>query len=294
MNTSIFAKLALLLAIPVFFASCGSHKSNQQLPEPQVDSLYASLLKADSLTKSGLSETISSKMKFSVAVGDQQLSLTGNLRIKRDDLIRLQLMAFGFVEAARIEFTKDYVLIIDRINKQYLMAPYYYIEFLRKSEINYYTLQALFYNELFAPGEQNMYSDEVKAKFKTEELGDGESVITYENGDGNTIKSRMFYSWLVNSQSGRVKMANILYRDDENGNYSLNWDYRGYKPMGSKIFPSDMVMTLTLPKKEILLGLKLNYITTEGDWYDQEKRTRVSDKYREVEFDEILNRFMAL
>ncbi len=294
MKTSVFVKMALLLAIPVLVASCGSHKSNQQLTVPEVDSLYATLLTADSLTKSDIPETISSKMKFSVAVGDQQLSLTGNLRIKRNDIIRLQLMAFGFVEAARIEFTKDYVLIIDRINKQYLMAPYYYIEFLRKSEINYYTLQSLFYNELFAPGEQDMYSQEVKSKFKTEDLGDGESVITYENGDGNLVKSRMFYSWLVNSQSGRVKMANILYRDDTEGNYSLNWDYRGYKPLGGKVFPSDMVMTLTLPKKEIVLGLKLNYLTTEGEWHDQEPRTRVSDKYREVLFDEILSRFMAL
>jgi thiol:disulfide interchange protein DsbD len=31
--------------------------------------------------------------------------------MKRDDVIQLQLMAFGFVEAGRIEFTKDYVLI---------------------------------------------------------------------------------------------------------------------------------------------------------------------------------------
>ena len=66
---------------------------------------------------------LTSKLRFSVEVGARQMSLTGNLKMKRDDVIRLQLMAFGFVEAGRLEFTKDYVLIVDRINKQYLKVP---------------------------------------------------------------------------------------------------------------------------------------------------------------------------
>ena len=45
---------------------------------------------------------ITSKLRFSVEVGPQKLSLTGNLRMKRDDVIRIQLMAFGFVEAGRL------------------------------------------------------------------------------------------------------------------------------------------------------------------------------------------------
>ena len=101
----------------------------------------------------------------------------------------------------------------------------------------------------------------------------------------------MFYSWLVNEQTGRIKMANIMYRDPLNGNTQLNWDYRGFKNLGPKVFPSDMGITLTTPKKEVKLGVKLNYLNNDDDW---ELRTRVSDKYREVEIDEILRRFMAL
>ena len=52
-----------------------------------------------------------------------------------------------------------------------------------------------------------------------------------------------------------------------------------------------MLVTLTMPEKEVKLGVKLNYLTNDSDW---EPRTRVSDKYREVTFDEILKRFMAL
>ena len=95
---------------------------------------------------------ITSKVKLAIEVGNQQMTLTGNLRMKRDDVIRLQLMAFGFVEAGRLEFTKEYVLIMDRINKQYLKVPYGQLDFLRNSDIDFYVLQALFWNELFQPG----------------------------------------------------------------------------------------------------------------------------------------------
>ena len=286
-------KMALLLAIPLIMASCRSHQVVQSSGNLTIDSTYAELyLKSDSLAiKSNSALCICSKLKFTVAVGDQNLSLTGNLRMRRNEVIRLQLMAFGFVEAARIEFTPEYVLFIDRINKQYLMAPYHYIDFLRNSDINFYTLQSLFWNELFAPGGQDITDEKVKARFTTEDAGEGETIIHYQEEQAEGLKNRMFYSWLVNSETGRVRMANILYRDDDKGPSSLNWDYREFKSLGTKLFPSNMQITLALPKKEVQLGIKLNYLNNDEDW---EIHTRVSDKYREVDFDAILSRFLAL
>ena len=127
--------------------------------------------------------------------------------------------------------------------------------------------------------------------FTSQSLGDGDAVINFEDGDGEKVRSKMFYSWLVTEMTGRIKMANIMYRDPINGNTQLNWDYREFKNLGSKLFPSDMAVTLTTPKKEVKLGIRLNYLNNDDDW---ELRTRVSDKYREVDVDEILRRFMAL
>ena len=55
--------------------------------------------------------------------------------------------------------------------------------------------------------------------------------------------------------------------------------------------PSDMAVTLTTPKKEVKLGIRLNSLNNDDDW---DLRTRVSSKYREVEVDEILHRIMSL
>ena len=61
--------------------------------------------------------------------------------------------------------------------------------------------------------------------------------------------------------------------------------------MGNAMFPSNMEVTLTMPEKEVKLGIRLNYLGNESDW---NTRTKVSDKYREVTVDQILRRFMAL
>ena len=289
MKFSSVLKIAVL-AVPLMMASCRSHKKVVTDTPVAISPEQAELLdRVDSHTQRNMT-FVGSKLKFTVNVGNKEISLSGNLRMKRNDVIRLQLMALGLVEAARLEFTQDYVLIMDRINKQFLKAPYHDVEFLRNSGINFNTLQALFWNELFQPGKADL-SKEDRKLFTLKSLGDGEAVINFEDGDGEKVRSKMFYSWLVNELTGRIKTTNIMYRDAANGNTQLNWDYREFKDLGSKLFPSDMNVTLTTPKKEVKLGIRLNSLNNDDDW---DLRTRVSSKYREVEVEEILHRIMSL
>ena len=231
------------------------------------------------------SKFLTSKVKFSVEVGPQKLTLTGNLKMKRDDVIRLQLMAFGFVEAGRIEMTKDYVLIMDRINKQYLKAPWMSVDFLRNSGLNFNTIQALFWNELFRPNQTAVQKQTIDSIGHYDILESGDDmIISLEEG-------KMDYSWLASRRDALIKMANILYKDRFNGNTQLNWDYDEFKLLNKTPFPHKSAVTLTTPEKEVKLGMTLNYIGAETEW---ETRTEVSNKYREVTVDEILRRFMAL
>ena len=283
MKTTNFLKIAIM-ALPLMLASCGSKKKVVEEQKTAVVNTEQSVFLDKVTNNAQTTKFITSKVKFSVEVGNQDIALTGNLKMKRDDVIRLQLMAFGFVEAARIEFTKDYVLIMDRINKQYLKAPYRQIDFLRNSGLNFYTLQALFWNELFQPNHITLTAEDLKKYTTNTESED--AIISFEDG-------KLDYSWLASQRTGIIKMANILYKDRFNGNTQLNWDYTNFEKMEdtNKQFPNDMNVVLTTPKKEVKLGIKLNYIGHDTDW---ETRTEVSNKYREVNIDDILNRFMAL
>ena len=275
-----------VLALPLVLASCGSHKKTIKGPVNMTPDVRERVNFISSVQDNAqTAKFITSKVKFSVEVGPQKLTLTGNLKMKRDDVIRLQLMAFGFVEAGRIELTPDYVLIMDRINKQYLKAPYVQVDFMRNNGLNFNTMQALFWNELFMPNlarTEKMSADSL-ASFSTLESGD-DMIISLEEG-------KMDYSWLANKQTALIQMANILYKDRFNGNTQLNWDYDQFEKLNKAVYPKKHAITLTTPEKEVKLGMTLNYIGAETEW---EPRTEISNKYREVTVDEILRRFMAL
>ncbi len=287
MKTTSILKIAVL-ALPLVFTACKSKK----VAEPTVMT-EEMINKANfiSSVKDNAQSTkfLTSKVKFSVEVGPQKITLTGNLKMKRDDVIRLQLMAFGFVEAGRIEMTKDYVLIMDRINKQYLKAPWMSVDFLRNSGMNFQTIQALFWNELFRPNQT--------ALVKTNDKQIIDSIGNYnliESGDDMIIsleEGKMDYSWLASRKDAILRMANILYKDRFNGNTQLNWDYDQFKVLNKRAFPHKSAITLTTPEKEVKLGMTLNYIGQDTEW---EPRTEISNKYREVSVDEILRRFMSL
>ena len=287
MKTTSILKIAVL-ALPLVFTACKSKK----VAEPTVMT-EEMINKANfiSSVKDNAQSTkfLTSKVKFSVEVGPQKITLTGNLKMKRDDVIRLQLTAFGFVEAGRIEMTKDYVLIMDRINKQYLKAPWMSVDFLRNSGMNFQTIQALFWNELFRPNQT--------ALVKTNDKQIIDSIGNYnliESGDDMIIsleEGKMDYSWLASRKDAILRMANILYKDRFNGNTQLNWDYDQFKVLNKRAFPHKSAITLTTPEKEVKLGMTLNYIGQDTEW---EPRTEISNKYREVSVDEILRRFMSL
>ena len=172
--------------------------------------------------------------------------------------------------------------MVDRINKQYLKVPYNYIDFLRNSGINFYTLQALFWNELFVPGEKSVEAKHLD-KYSTSIIDD-QLVLAME-------REPMSYKWLTDKDASRIKMANILFTDKYRGNSQLNWDYENFENSNGVIFPMKQIIRLLLPKTTAEITLSLSYLGKDDDW---ETRTTLSDKYRAVKVDDLLRRLLSL
>ncbi len=287
MNSPRLLKTALMAMPLVITLACSSQRGleKDKKQDNQTVNQTPAVSKEDILTRVSANQQqarfLTSKIKFSVEMGNHNMTLTGNLRMKRDDVIRLQLMAFGFVEAGRLEFTKDYVLIMDRINKQYLKVPYSHLDFLRNNGIDFNVMQSLFWNEIFQPGKKSGKLS--AANFNT--AMEGEDVVISMEAD------QLSYRWLASAANAQVKMANIMLKNKFRGNYVLNWDYQDFKQANRKLFPMTHKILFSTPEKEIHLGMTLNYVGADEDW---ETRTQVSSKYRQVQVDEILRRFMSL
>lgn len=274
------------MALPLVLTSCKSHrqavKEGTGTAAVKVDTLQKQAFLQKVNDNAQYARFITSKVRFTVEVGARQMTLTGNLKMKRDDVIRLQLMAFGFVEAGRLEFTKEYVLVMDRINKLFFKVPYAQVDFLRNCNIDFNVIQGLFWNELFQPRVSRPTDQQLKNY--SMKAGSDDTIIAMEDG-------KLSYRWLADNSTARVKMANVMYLDKFRGNYQLNWDYDDFQANNRKFYPMNHKISFQTPGQEIKFEMLLNYMGAEEDW---ETRTEVSSKYRQVTIEEILQRFMSL
>lgn len=226
------------------------------------------------------SQYVTAKLKFSATMAGQSVSVGGSLKMKRDDVIRIQLVAFGIMEAGRLEFTKDYVLIMDRINKQYVKASYDDIDFLRTNNVNFHTLQALFWNELFQPGKEQPSLD----KFAATPQEEGDVLITLSSG-------RLDYQWEADRETGKINSTTISHDNQGTTDGEMNWKYRSFKKLGQKQFPTDQQVRIKADGKTLQAGFQLSSLEHDSSW---EKRTTVSNKYKKVSAETIFRRLLSL
>ena len=89
-------------------------------------------------------KNIVGSMSFSLQAGDKDVTVPGSLHMRKDEVIRIQLfIPLLGTEVGRLEFTPDYVLVIDRLHKEYIKAGYSEVDFLQQQGITFYSLQAL-------------------------------------------------------------------------------------------------------------------------------------------------------
>lgn len=226
---------------------------------------------------------VTSKIKLNLQMGDKAVSLGGKLYMKRDDVIRLQLTALGLFEAGRVEFTKDYVLVVDRLNKQYIKVDYGQVDFLHKSGLSFYALQALFWNELFVPGKTGHVTSDDVERFDISVAPGGGIDLKMTNGG-------IRYDWTASDANGQISRFVGAYVDSRTGNVSVDWAYNTFKPLDAKPFPTQNNIKITTPKKNVSVNLQLNNISNDGDW---ETRTSVAKGYKQVSFEEIVKKLSA-
>ena len=91
--------------------------------------------------------SVTAKLRLDLSSGERSLSVGGMLRMKRNDVIQLSLVTFGILEVARIEMTPDYFMIVNKMERQYVKAAYSDVPFLKRSNIDFRTIQSYFWNE---------------------------------------------------------------------------------------------------------------------------------------------------
>lgn len=277
MKKFIYSLLVFVCALSL--ASCGTSK--RAVKETKVVETFNS---AQILQQAKYNlidqEFITAKMKFTLRSQGQNLSVGGSIKMKKDDVIQLSLVAFGFVEAARIELTRDEVLVVDRINRRYIRAPYSQLSFLREAELDFFGLQSLFRNELFAPGKHSMVGNE--GQFTGSRSTDGNAIFAYQN---NKLK----FQFLVEMASALVQQVKVgAAKGHEDTVFS--WDYSNFQNFNGRQFPIRHKIVLT-GEKGFEADMTLSNLGNDSKW---ETRTNVKGNYTRLDAETMITRLLQM
>lgn len=287
---------AVLAVLSLAVVSCGTKRAaldSTTSATKQTKSVGDAMAdKADFMRKVKANEvdaqSITAKIKFTLRDGVKDMSVGGSLRMKKDEVIRIQLTPFGLMEVGRIEFTKDYVLLMDRMNKEYIKAGYADVGFLQKNGLDFYALQALFWNKLFMPGKAEVTDKALDSFGVTTDNPAGNNTISLKYGD-------LDYQWSADRTTGQIKSVDVTYGNSRPDATSVTCTYGSFEKLGTKKFPTDITLMLrsnALKKgTNISVNLSAGKLDTDSDW---ETFTSVSGKYRQVDVEDVIKRLLKL
>ena len=291
--------IGIIVAATLVFASCGTNKTIVKQPTtvkqttaPTQSSVQKQKLQfVQKVSDQSLyQKNLVSDLSFTLNTGSRNISVPGILHMRKDEVIRIQLLIpLIRSEVGRIEFTKDYVLFIDRMHKQYVKARYNDVSFLKDNGINFYSLQALFWNQLFIPGQQRV--GESQLSMFSVDL----AAVQANNVSVTLLDGKMAYKWLAESASGLINMAEAKYTSANHGVSTLKWNYGNFQNFGAKKFPVYHEVTIqtqaTKQQRTIKAVFELNGLSDNADW---ESFTTPSNRYQKVGVDEILEKLTKL
>lgn len=230
-------------------------------------------------------QNISSKIDLGIRGMGKDVTLDGKLQMRRGKVIRLTIVPFGLMEVARLEFTPTYVLLIDRIHKEYVKASYNEVAFLKTEGLTFYTLQSLFWNELFQPGKAKL-SDSDLALYTTTDNANGGKTVGYR-------QDKMSFTWATDSKAF-IKATDIAYGAGTKYASNVKVTYDDFTPVGVKSFPKKENITFNtkaFSTGTMSLNISMGNISTDSNW---DATTNVSGSYKQISAEEFFTRLSKL
>jgi len=275
-----FCYLLFLAGMIVVFSGCKTTRSSTSVAlskmgkEERIESIQYQAIPFN---------TLSSSLRFSIKPGKDKNTTTVNalLRIIKDKVIQLSLrIPFLGSEAARITFTPEQVIIIDRLNKRYLSESISDFQQTTSFEFDFYSLQALFTNQLFIAGKSSVSSND----YPTFNWSENEYLVKL-----NSMDSQGIHYDFTSDFSNRI-IQTEMYKDKDKAN--LNWLYKDFgATSNNRLFPMKMTMELTLPDDLITLNLNFNNVDIDTDF---DLDTSIPDRYQRIEMKQLIELIQSL
>ena len=211
-------------------------------------------------------------LKFSgkTQFGNSTKSIKGIIKTKRDSIIWISLYHSG-IPVAKMVFTKDSLIFLNRLNNAYYAGGYGFLEDQLNFSLTFNNVQSVIFNELF------LYNDTI-TKFK--ELKDFKRYRDSTCYVLQSVKKKTFRKFAKKQRKNKrikkkwregfivqdfrilpydFKIVNLSVRDIAN-HLEFRVSYDNFEAFLNKLFPRNMKISIFTPKDTIQTDLKLKKI----------------------------------
>lgn len=238
-------------------------------------------------------KTLSIKFDAKIESEDLNQSINGTLRIRKDSLIWVSITPALGIEAARLQFTHDSIMLMNRIKNEYFINSYDYFENKLQTEVSFEDLQAIFTNEIFLYSEND---EESNVKFNPDSLDRDYFRKTFIAAtDSNRYVLKTHRKHKVKKRIKRNKTSELIVEtlriapeifkitnvdvEDYTEKRNLKIKYSDFIDVNTKVLPSTINIDVTTAEKKFHAQIKFNKITVDSDVGFPFK---ISEKYKRI------------
>lgn len=216
-------------------------------------------------------QAIIAKTAITLDYNGYPVDVKGRLRMRRDEAVQMTVTALGLMEIAAIEFTPNGAYLIDKVNKRYARFDYT-SGWMKLAGINFNTVQALFWNRLFIPGEKDTWRH--AADFTLTETG-GQCLI--EPGLQRMLKC----SFYTDADCRKLQQTDLRLQQ-----YVATWRYGQFDSIGTYTYPTTHDVSISGSSRAIGARIGLSDISTlDTGW----KSSTDLSRYKEVDLEQLMS-----
>lgn len=214
---------------------------------------------------------MNAKTAITLNYNGHEATVKGRLRMRYDETVQMSITALGLMEIAVIEFTPNGVYIIDRVNKRYALFDYASGK-ANLAGINFNTVQALFWNRLFIPGEKEVWRHTGEFTISTS----GKQRLI-EPSHQRILKCKFY----TDADCKQLQQTNLNLQQ-----YATIWRYDDFEFLDSYAYPTTYDVSVSGSSHAIGAHIELTGISTlDTGWQSNTDLSR----YKQVDLEQLMS-----
>ena len=189
-----------------------------------------------------------SKLTMSVNYDGINFTFKSSIRIATDSIVSISIQPALGIEMFRAEFTPEYFIVYDKLNRRYSQNSYEYIKLSWGIDVNYKAVEALFSHQIFTP--QSTNPQEICKDFQINHFADTTSIVS------TTPMGKFTQQFDIDVNNNRLTMTGVRHEND----LVIAITYGALKAFDKILFPQDVYLQTTMTEANVAASLNIEKI----------------------------------